>query len=68
MVEKLLFSRAEVSNLLGISLRKVDSLLALKELPSRYIGRRRMVRRADLELFVTRGTSRSKRSNNGGKG
>jgi excisionase family DNA binding protein len=67
MDEKLLYSRIEVSSLLGVSLRKVDSLLASRELPSRYIGRRRMVRRADLELFAGRGTHRGRRRNNGAK-
>jgi excisionase family DNA binding protein len=53
-MEKLLLTRQEVSDILGISLRTVDSILSARQLPSRRIGRRVFVERRVLEKFVTR--------------
>lgn len=47
-------SRAEAAKSLGISLRKLDYLLASKDLSSRQCGRRRMVPVKALEAFATR--------------
>jgi excisionase family DNA binding protein len=53
-MEKLLLTRREVSDLLNLSIRTVDSLLATRQLPSRRIGRRVFVERRALERFITR--------------
>jgi excisionase family DNA binding protein len=53
-MEKILLSRTEAAAYLGISLRSLDSLLAVRELPSRRIGRRRLIERRILEQFVRR--------------
>jgi len=48
----LLVTRQQVARLLAVSVRTVDALLATKELPSRRIGRRRLVPRQALLEFV----------------
>jgi excisionase family DNA binding protein len=57
MQEKLLFTRREAAETLSISVRKLDQLLALRALPSRRIGRRRLVSRSALEKFARDGQS-----------
>lgn len=49
---RLLFSRAEVAKLLGITTRSVDHLVASNRLPSRKLGRRRMFHRDSIECFA----------------
>lgn len=51
----LLLDRREAANQLGISLRKLDELIARKELPVRRIGRRVLVPRHSLEQFARMG-------------
>lgn len=45
-------SKQEAARLLGISLRTIDRLIALKELPVRRLGRRVLIPRASLESFL----------------
>jgi excisionase family DNA binding protein len=47
-----LVSRAETARLLGISLRTLEKLIARGEVPSRVLGRRRLVPRDFLMAFV----------------
>ena len=44
-------SKRETARMLGISLRTIDRLIALKELPVRRLGRRVLIPRASLESF-----------------
>jgi hypothetical protein len=51
----LLYSRKDAVRLLGgISIRTLDSLIAMKELPARRIGGRVFIHYADLERFARR--------------
>ena len=54
MSERLLCSKREAANTLGISVRTLETLLSVKELKSVRIGRRRMISSAELERFVRR--------------
>jgi excisionase family DNA binding protein len=45
---------AEAARLLGVSPRTIATLVARKELPSRKIGRRRVIPIAALEIFLAR--------------
>jgi excisionase family DNA binding protein len=54
MSEQLLVSKREAAALLGLSVRTLENLLNLKELPARRIGRRCLIERAALERFVRR--------------
>lgn len=47
-----LVSRAETARLLGISIRTLEKMIARGEVPSRVLGRRRLVPRDFLERFV----------------
>ncbi len=51
---KLLFARREAAQQLGISVRKLDDLIAMKELSVRRIGRRVLIPRQSLESFARR--------------
>lgn len=51
---KLQYSRDEAAELLGVSLRTLDRLIAEKQLPVRRIGRRVLVTRDVLAQFVRR--------------
>ena len=51
---KLMFSRKEVSETLGVSVRFVDILIGRKELVARRIGRRVLVPCRSLQQFVGR--------------
>jgi excisionase family DNA binding protein len=53
-VERLGYSRAEAAQMLNISVRTVDRLIAEKELPVRRIGRRILITRDVLTQFVKR--------------
>jgi excisionase family DNA binding protein len=44
-------SKQDAARMLGISLRTIDRLIALKELPVRRLGRRVLIARASLENF-----------------
>jgi excisionase family DNA binding protein len=51
---KLLCSKKETADALGVSLRTVDNLIARKELVVRRVGRRVLVPLAELEKFTRR--------------
>jgi excisionase family DNA binding protein len=51
---KLLLTRSEAAATLSISVRTLDALLARGELPTRRLGRRRLIARTDLERFIKR--------------
>jgi excisionase family DNA binding protein len=51
---KLMFSRRESAETLGVSLRMVDLLIGNKELVARRVGRRVLVPVQSLEQFVRR--------------
>jgi excisionase family DNA binding protein len=48
------YSVAEAAEALRISLRKMEDLVASGAVPTFRIGRRRLIRRSDLEAFVDR--------------
>jgi len=51
-VTTLLHSKIEAATMLNISLRTVDNLIAMKELPVRRIGRRVLIPRTALLSFI----------------
>lgn len=55
-MEKLLHPRLEVAQLLSLSVRKVDELIATKKLKTVRIGRRNLVAHSELTRFVLKGT------------
>jgi hypothetical protein len=54
MESKLLLSRKESAAALSISLRKLDSLIALKLIAAKKIGSRTLISRRALEIFAER--------------
>lgn len=52
MEPKLLYTRREAAELLSISLRLLDDLLATGELMSRRVGRRRLIPATALQAFA----------------
>jgi excisionase family DNA binding protein len=54
MTEKFLFTKAEAAEAIGISARSVDYLIAAGRLPSRKVGKRRLVPRGALEKFAAK--------------
>ena len=57
-MEKLLLGRTEAAEALGLSPRSVDYLVAEGRLPSRKIGRRRLIPREAVERFAKQGCVR----------
>jgi excisionase family DNA binding protein len=55
-MEKFLHPRLEVAQMLSISLRKVDELIATKELKTVRVGRRNLVTHSELTRFALKGT------------
>jgi len=51
-VDKLLHTKAEAASMLSVSLRTVDTLIALKELPVRRIRRRVLIPHTALINFI----------------
>lgn len=51
---KLLVSKREAAELLSVSVRTIENLLARKELQARKVGRRTLLAFAALERFVRR--------------
>ena len=51
MSEKLLLSRKDATEMVGLSLRSLDYLCAKGDLVTKKVGRRRMILRASLEKF-----------------
>ena len=54
MKERLLWSKREAAAALGISVRTLEMLIALQELRSVRVGRRRMIPAIELERFARR--------------
>lgn len=54
MIESLLVSKREAAAMLGVSIRTLENLIALRELPVRRVGRRCLIERQALERFVKR--------------
>jgi excisionase family DNA binding protein len=54
VTERLLVSKREAAAMLGLSIRTLENLIALKELPARHIGRRCLIERQVLERFARR--------------
>src|ERR1700738_4655996 len=52
MPEALAFSKSEAARMLGVSLRTVDRLIALKHLPVRRLGRCVLIPRNSLQSFL----------------
>ena len=50
--EVLALSKLEAARMLGVSLRTVDRLIALKQLPVRRLGRRVLIPRNSLQSFL----------------
>lgn len=50
--EALAMSKLEAARMLGVSVRTVDRLIALKELPIRRLGRRVVIPRNGLQNFL----------------
>ena len=57
-MDKLLISRREAADLLNLSSRSVDYLIATGRLPSRKFGKRRLVPRAAVLKFAKKGCDR----------
>jgi excisionase family DNA binding protein len=54
MIEALLVSKRDAAAILGLSVRTLENLIALKELPARHVGRRCLIERQALERFARR--------------
>jgi excisionase family DNA binding protein len=54
MDQPLLISKRHAAAMLGLSVRTLENLISLKELPARRIGRRCLLEKAALERFVRR--------------
>lgn len=52
LVVKLLYSKAEAARMLNLSVRTVDTLIAMRELPVRRIGRRVLIPHSALIAFA----------------
>jgi excisionase family DNA binding protein len=44
----------EAARMLGLSVRTIATLISREELPSRKVGRRRLIAVSDLEVFIKR--------------
>jgi excisionase family DNA binding protein len=55
-MEKLLYSKKEASEILGVSTRTIENMLARKLLASRRLGRRRLISHAALVQAARRDT------------
>ncbi|WP_413083747.1 helix-turn-helix domain-containing protein [Treponema sp.] len=51
--EKTLFSRQEASQILGVGLSTLDSLISYSELPRTIIHKRVLIHRKDLENYIS---------------
>lgn len=54
MSEQLLISKREAASMLGLSVRTLENLISIKELPARRIGSRCLIERHVLEKFARR--------------
>jgi excisionase family DNA binding protein len=54
VTEAMALSKSEAAQMLGVSLRTVDRLIALKQLPVRRLGRRVLIPRSVLQNLLRR--------------
>jgi excisionase family DNA binding protein len=52
VTESILVSKRCAATMLGLSVRTLETLIALKELPARHIGRRCLIERQALDRFA----------------
>jgi excisionase family DNA binding protein len=52
MGEAMALTKRDAAQMLGVSLRTIERLIALKELPVRRLGRRVLIPRTSLENFL----------------
>jgi excisionase family DNA binding protein len=52
--QKILFSKREAAQVLSLSLRTIDNLIAADELATCRVGRRVLIPRTELERFIQR--------------
>ncbi len=52
MTDRLLISKREAAAMLGLSMRTLNTLIAMQELPVRRVGRRCLIERRSLEQFA----------------
>lgn len=57
-MDKLLVSKRQAAELLGVSIRTVENLISIKALESRKLGRRRLIPTSALAQIARRGTPR----------
>ena len=57
-MEPMLVTRSEAAQALGLSVRAVDYLVQQRRLPSRKLGKRRLIPRKAVEAFAQRDTGR----------
>jgi len=57
-MEKFMYARLEAAQLLSVSLRKIDELIATRKLKTVRVGRRNLVAHAELARFVKQGARR----------
>jgi excisionase family DNA binding protein len=55
-IEKLLLSKREAAEALGVSVRTIENMIARKQLVSRRLGKRRMIPHAALMQLARRDT------------
>lgn len=54
MTERILYSKRDAAAGLGLSVRTLETLIAVRELKSVSVGRRRMIPATELERFARR--------------
>jgi excisionase family DNA binding protein len=59
-MEKILHARMEVAQLLSVSLRKIDELIATRKLKTVRVGRRNLVAHSELTRFAQSGTRKKR--------
>lgn len=52
--DKILLTKRDAAQALSVCVRTIENLIAIGELPSRTIGRRRLIPRSALEQFARR--------------
>ncbi len=59
-MDKLMYARLEAAQLLSLSLRKIDELIAKKKLKTIRVGRRNLVPHSELLRFACGGTRKER--------
>jgi excisionase family DNA binding protein len=66
MTGSILLSKRDAATIRGLSVRTLENLIALKELPARHIGKRCLIERQALERFARRDHPTQPRANAAG--